>query len=156
LQRVNAEFFPSYTDTQSASNAYKVVLSDSGCNLGLQDLIDKRVIGEVLDRTTHYIGTNGTPYVINGVFQANSDNVPGFIDAPADVKDYQNTNSSLSNYSANAPWGAYNTYNVPLDTDHDGLPDWWERIRGFNTNSAAGDFSDANTDLSGDGYTELE
>ncbi|HEX7652077.1 MAG TPA: hypothetical protein VF607_01140, partial [Verrucomicrobiae bacterium] len=37
-----------------------------------------------------------------------------------------------------------------------GLPDWWERLKGLNPNSAAGDFSDANADLAGDGYTELE
>jgi hypothetical protein len=43
-----------------------------------------------------------------------------------------------------------------LDSDHDGLPDWWELIRGTNPHSAPGDFSDANADLVGDGYTELE
>ena len=43
-----------------------------------------------------------------------------------------------------------------FDTDHDGLPNWWEQLRGLNTNSPAGDFSDANADLVGDGYTELD
>jgi cellulose 1,4-beta-cellobiosidase len=43
-----------------------------------------------------------------------------------------------------------------FDTDHDGLPNWWEIIKGLNVNSAAGDFSDANADLVGDGYTELD
>jgi fibronectin type 3 domain-containing protein len=156
ILQTNAEIFPSYMDTQSASNAYKVVLSDSGCNMGLQDLMDKRVIGEVLDRTTHYIGTNGNPYIIGGLVQStNSDNVPGFIDSQTDVKDYTN-DPAASNYSPNWPWPPYYTYNVAVDTDHDGLPDWWERIKGLNTNSPAGDFSDANIDLVGDGYTELE
>jgi hypothetical protein len=155
----NAEIFPSYVTTQTASNAYKVVLSDSGCNLPAEDLIDQRVIGEVLNGTTHYEGTNGPTYTIGGVLQdtTNQDN-PGMIDSQTDVHDYQSTNSALANYSANAPWPPYNTYNVAdsLDTDHDGLPDWWERIRGLNVNSAPGDFSDANADLAGDGYTELE
>src|SRR5262249_44607764 len=35
-------------------------------------------------------------------------------------------------------------------------PDWWEQIKGLNANSTLGDFSDANADLVGDGYTELE
>jgi hypothetical protein len=149
------EIYPSYVDTQTASNAYRAVLSDVGCNLPSQDLIDRRVIGEVLDGTTHYEGTNANPYVINGYFQGNFTDNPGLIDSQTDVKDYTN-NPSAPNYSPNWPWPPYATYNVPLDTDHDGLPDWWERIRGLNTNSAAGDFSDANADLVGDGYTELE
>jgi hypothetical protein len=155
----NAEIFPSYVTTQTASNAYKVVLSDAGCNLPAQDLIDQRTIGEVLDGTTHYEGTNGPNYTIGGVAQdsAGPDN-PGMIDSQTDVRDYQSTNSTLANYSANAPWPPYNTYNVAdsLDTDHDGVPDWWELIRGTNPHSAPGDFSDANADFVGDGYTELE
>jgi len=155
----NAEIYPSYVTTQTASNAYKMVLSDVGCDEPAEDLIDQRVIGEVLNGTYHYEGTNGPTYTINGVAQADAgpDN-PGFIDSQTDVHDYQSTNSSLANYSANAPWPAYNTYNVAdvIDSDHDGLPDWWEEIRGTNPNSAPGDFSDANADLAGDGYTELD
>ena len=153
----NAEIFPSYVTTQTATNAYKVVLSDVGCNLPAQDLIDCRVIGEVLDGTTHYEGTNGPNYTINGYYQTNSvgpDN-PGMIDSQTDVHDYTN-DVTKPNYSANYPWPPYATYNVPVDSDHDGLPDWWEQMRGTNPNSAPGDFSDANADLPGDGYTELE
>ncbi len=152
--QTNAEIYPSYVATQTATNAYKNVISDSGCNL-TPDLIDIRVIGEVIDRTTHYIGTNGNPYVILGVTQTPSANVPGIIDSQTDVHDYTN-DITKPNYSPNYPWGPYNTYNVPLDTDHDGLPDWWERIKGFNTNSPAGDFSDSNGDPDGDGYSNLE
>ena len=153
----NAEIFPGYITTQTATNAYKMVLSDVGCNLPTPDLIDHRVIGEVLDGTTHYIGTNGPTYTINGYYQpasAGSDN-PGFIDSQTDVHDYSPLTSAI-NYSPNFPWAPYATYNVPVDSDHDGMPDWWELIKGTNPNSAAGDFSDANADLVGDGYTELE
>jgi hypothetical protein len=155
----NAEIYPSYVYTVSATNAYKTVLSDVGCNEPAEDLIDQRIIGETLDGTYHYEGTNGPNYTINGIVQPDPgpDN-PGFIDSQTDVHDYQSTNPALSNYSANAPWPPYNTYNVSdsVDSDHDGLPDWWEAIRGTNPNSAPGDFSDANTDLAGDGYAELE
>lgn len=155
----NAEIYPSFVYTESASNAYEAVLSDVGCNEPAQDLIDQRVIEEVLDGTYHYEGTNGPTYNINGYTQPDPgpDN-PGFIDSQTDVRDYQSTNSVLANYSINAPWPPYNTYNVSdsVDSDHDGLPDWWEAIRGTNPNSAPGDFSDANADLAGDGYTELD
>jgi hypothetical protein len=158
LAITNSEIYPSYVTTQSATNAYKMVLSDVGCNLPAEDLIDRRVIGEVLDGTTHYEGTNGPNYTINGYYQpasAGPDN-PGFIDSQTDVHDYQSTNSALANYSPYAPWPPYSTYNVPVDSDHDGLPDWWENLKELNPNSAPGDFSDANADLVGDGYTELE
>ena len=147
--QTNAEIFPSFVNTQNATNAYKLVLSDVGCNLPLADVIDRRIIGEVLDRTTHYIGTNGNPYIIDGVVQDTpSANQSGIIDKPTDVLDAVG--------SPNFPWPAYATYNVPADSDHDGLPDWWELIKGTNPNSAPGDFSDSNADPDGDGYSNLE
>ncbi|MDQ5929693.1 MAG: hypothetical protein QG594_1474, partial [Bacteroidota bacterium] len=42
------------------------------------------------------------------------------------------------------------------DSDNDGLPNWWETIKGTNTNSASGDFSDSNADVDADGYTNLD
>ena len=42
------------------------------------------------------------------------------------------------------------------DTDHDGLPNWWEKVFGLNENSASGDFSDANSDTDKDGFTQLD
>ncbi|HKW28080.1 MAG TPA: Ig-like domain-containing protein [Verrucomicrobiae bacterium] len=145
----NGELFPSYVTTQTASNAYEVVLSDVGCNEPAPDMIDQRIIGEVLDGTTHYEGTNGPTYTINGVLQdtAGPDN-PGFIDSQTDVHDAAG--------SPNYPWPAYATADVPTDSDHDGLPDWWELAKGLNPDSAAGDFSDSNADPDGDGYTDLE
>jgi len=155
LAITNAEIFPAFVTTQTASNAYKVVLSDVGCNLPAQDLIDRRVIGEVLDGTTHYEGTNANPYIINGYFQGNFTDNPGLIDSQTDVHDYSPL-IGATNYSPNYPWAPYATYNVPVDSDHDGMPDWWELIRGTNPNSAPSDFSDSNADPDGDGYSNLE
>jgi hypothetical protein len=151
-----AEIFPSYVATQSATNAYKMVLSDVGCNEPEPDVIDRRIIGEVLDGTTHYEGTNGPTYTINGILQddAGPDN-PGFIDSQTDVHDCSPV-PGATNYSPNYPWPAYATCNVPVDSDHDGLPDWWELIIGTNPNSASGDFSDSNGDPDRDGYSNLE
>jgi hypothetical protein len=149
--RTNAEVFPSYVTTQTARDAFKSVLSDVGCNLPLPDVIDQRVIQEAINKTVHYIGTNGQPYVINGVPQTctASPNRPGIIDAPVDVHD-------VATNAPNYPWPTYNTYNADVDSDHDGLPDWWEVIHGTNPNSAPGDFSDSNADPDGDGYSNLE
>jgi hypothetical protein len=147
--QTNVELYPSYVTTQTASNAFEVVLSDSGCNLPVPDVVDQRVIGEVIDGTTHYEGTNGPNYTINGFLQDDRgpDN-PGFIDSQTDVHDAVG--------SPNYPWPAYATYNVPIDSDHDGMPDWWELLIGTNPHSAPDDFSDSNADPDSDGYSNLE
>ena len=44
------------------------------------------------------------------------------------------------------------TYDVPTDTDKDGMPDDWEKKYGFDPNSAA----DGPQDKDQDGYTNLE
>ena len=147
--QTNAEIFPSYVTSHTASNAFKLVLSDVGCNLPVADVIDRRIIGEVLDGATHYQGTNGPTYTIDGVAQsATGPNYPGIIDASTDVRDAAD--------SPNAPWPAYRTWEVPEDSDHDGLPDWWELAMNLNPNSPPGDFSDSNGDPDGDGFTHLE
>jgi pectate lyase len=49
-------------------------------------------------------------------------------------------------------WPELKSTEAPLDTDHDGMPDEWEKKYGLNPN----DPSDARGDLNGDGYTNLE
>jgi PKD repeat protein len=48
-------------------------------------------------------------------------------------------------------WPTLNSLPAPLDTDQDGMPDFWEQAMGSDTNNAA----DRN-DLMPDGYTRLE
>jgi hypothetical protein len=49
-------------------------------------------------------------------------------------------------------WPELKSAEPPVDSDHDGIPDWWERKYGLNPNDPA----DGNGDLNGDGYTNLE
>jgi pectate lyase len=49
-------------------------------------------------------------------------------------------------------WPEYRPGEPPADSDHDGIPDWWEAKYGLNPHDPA----DASKDLSGDGYTNLE
>lgn len=48
-------------------------------------------------------------------------------------------------------WPTLNTFGVPVDTDKDGMPDFWETAVGLNPYVA-----DNNGDVDGDGYTNLE
>ena len=125
---VSTPFFPSYVTTQSAKNAYKIVLSDVGCIQPEFDDHDQRIISETLNGTYTYRGS--------------VTNKPGFPDNESDVGGYE----SYPEITRDANW----------DTDQDGLPNWWETIIGTNTNSGTGDFSDANADADLDGYTNLD
>jgi hypothetical protein len=137
--RVDRELYPSYVATQPAREAYTNVLANVGANFPKPDVVDLHVIKDVRDGTAEFIGTRGPTYG-----DRPSPNIPGFIDTQTDDK------SALG--SENFPWPDYETYNVPVDSDHDGIPDDWEKAHGLNPN----DPSDANKDLNGDGYTNLE
>jgi len=125
---VATPFFPSHATIHTATNAYKQVLSDVGCNLPQIDARDTRIIGETLAGTYTYTGS------VSGK--------KGLPDTTADVGGWEN----YGNHARPAGF----------DTDNDGLPDWWETIQGLNPNSAAGDFTECNADPDGDGYTRLE
>jgi len=138
MVRVDAPLFDSFVTTQSARDAYLNVLKNVGATFPKQDVIDRRIIEEVRTGTVHYTGTRGA------AFSPPGRNFPGIIDAPEDVKDAAG--------SPTFPWPEYRTYDVPVDSDHDGIPDFWEKLAGLNPN----DPSDANQDRDGDGYTNLE
>ncbi len=121
-------FFPSYATIHTATNAYKQVLSDVGCNQPQIDARDTRIINETLNGTTTYTGS------VSGK--------KGLPDTTNDV----------------GGWEDYGNETRPagFDTDNDGMPDWWEAIHGTNPNSTVGDFTESNADADRDGYTNLE
>jgi hypothetical protein len=125
---VTTPFFPSYVTTQSATKAYKMVLSDVGCTQPQFDDHDIRMVNETL---------NGT-YSVTGSVTGKK----GFPDNEADAGGFE----SYPAVSRDANW----------DSDNDGLPNWWETIIETNLNSGSGDFSDANADADLDGYTNLD
>jgi hypothetical protein len=137
--RVDHELYPSYVKTHTAREAYTNVLANVGANFPKSDVIDLHIINDVRDGTAEFIGTRGPTYG-----DRPSPNYPGIIDTQTDDKS--------TSGSTNFPWPDYKTYNVPVDSDHDGIPDNWEKAHGLNPNDA----SDANKDLNGDGYTNLE
>ena len=125
---VKEPFFPNYITLQSARDAYKSVLSDVGATVPGLDDQDIRVIQQTLDSTYSFRGS--------------VTNLPGQPDNEADAGGFQ----VYPEVHRLEDW----------DTDHDGLPNWWESLKGLNPNSAAGDFSDSNADDDKDGYTNLE
>ncbi len=125
---VSKPFYESFVSTTSAEAAFKNVLSDVGCNQPILDSHDQRVIGETLRGEAQFKGS------ITGL--------PGLPDSQDDVggwDDYGNEQRA-----------------VDWDPDNDGLPTWWEELHKLNPRSSVGDFTDANADPDGDGYTNLE
>ena len=120
---VDEPFYPSYATVESAYDAYKTVLSDVGCTQPVFDDHDQRQIQETLSGTAHYKGS------ISGL--------SGIPDTEEDVGGYE----TYEEVSRPANW----------DTDQDGMPDWWEKVRGSDANTA-----DNNDDPDQDGYTLLE
>ncbi len=86
-----------------------------------RDVVDTRIVNEVKTGTASGSGTYGT--------------AKGIIDNPSDVGGYP----------------TYNTGEVPVDSDGDGMPDAWEIEKGLNPN----DPSDGNK-VTKSGYTALE
>ena len=69
------------------------------------------------------------------------------------VADVRNGTGALINSPNDVGgWPEYPSGTAPLDGDHDGMPDAWERDRGLNPAAAA----DGAADRDGDGYTNLE
>jgi hypothetical protein len=122
---VTTPFFDSFVTTQTAEAAYTNVLANVGANVPVLDDHDKRVIQETQDGTYHYKGSKT--------------GLPGLPDTEDDVGGYE----SYPTATRAADW----------DTDHDGMPDAWEKAHGLNPS----DPSDGNkTTFSKVGYTNLE
>lgn len=137
--RVDHELYPSYVTTHSAREAFTNVLANVGANFPKQDAVDLHIIADTRNGTAEFVGTRGPSYG-----DRPSPNFPGIIDTQSD--------DQSATGSPNFPWPEYKTYNASVDSDHDGIPDAWEKAHGLNPS----DPSDANQDLNGDGYTNLE
>ncbi len=125
---VDRPFFEAYVETQTAKAAYKNVLSDVGSNQPITSEIDERIIEETLQGTYSFKGSQTS--------------LPGMIDTETDAGGF--------------PLIPIKRRDENWDTDHDGLPNWWELAHELNPNSGAHDFSDSNLDEDKDGYTQLE
>jgi len=125
---VDKPFFESYVKTESAEAAYKNVLSDVGASEPFFDKHDNRIIQETLKGTFTYKGSKS--------------GLGGMIDSEKDL-------GNLGEYASEKRPENW-------DTDHDGLPNWWETARGLNENSKAGDFADTNLDADKNGFTQLD
>lgn len=125
---VSEPFWNSHATIEPAQHAYKSVLSDVGANQPFSDLTDERILSETLNRSYTYVGSKS--------------GIKGEIDDEMDAGGFEDYPES--------------TWDVTLDTDNDGLPNWWEELRGTNPRSRTLNYADTNKDMEGDGFTEMD
>ncbi|MFC2129163.1 polysaccharide lyase family 1 protein [Bacteroidota bacterium] len=116
---------------QIAEEAYKNVLENAGAKLPKRDPIDNRIVQEVIGGYASYEGKSYK----TGHKVADSTKVCGIIDTQNDV----------------GGWPILSSAAAPKDTDHDGMPDYWEDKYKLEKENP----DDRNT-ISSDGYTMLE
>jgi hypothetical protein len=114
--------------THTADAAYERVLDYVGCSLNRDD-VDTRIISDVRNRQATFTA---------------SGNKAGYINTPFDTKPADASDDW-------SPWLPTVQVIVPVDSDRDGIPDFWEDANGLDKNNAA----DGKT-LNVEGYTNLE
>ncbi|WP_055562961.1 hypothetical protein [Hymenobacter sp. AT01-02] len=112
--------------TQPAEAAYRTVLAGVGATVPVRDAVDARIVKET--RTGTATGSSPGGSATYGLHQ-------GIIDSQEDI----------------GGWPVYRSGPAPADTDHDGMPDAWEKAHGLN----AANERDGNS-IARSGYTYLE
>ena len=119
---MNAAFVVAPVRTQTAEEACELVLKHAGASLA-RDGVDARIIEEIRAGTATYGETWGG----GGKGIINSQKAVG-------------------------GWPILKPTPPPTDSDHDGMPDEWERATNLNPHDSA----DGPRDRDSDGYTNLE
>ena len=134
----------------SAQEAYDYVLENAGATVPCRDIVDQRIVEEV---------RNKNPYYVKDAMKYQGD-VSGLAPkSQAEDGSFKHRRMGKDSYKLGIitdprQMGGYPEYKgTPrVDTDGDGMPDDWEVANGLNPN----DPSDANGDINGDGYTNIE
>ena len=126
-----------YMTIMSAQETYDYVLDNVGATLPKRDAVDERTI----------------KHIRTGIFDYDKNADPATF-APTQNRRQNDDSYKIGMVTDILQVGGYPEYKgTPYkDSDGDGMPDEWEIKYGLNPN----DPSDANGDLNGDGYTNIE
>lgn len=151
LMRSKEPFEMPYVRIMSAKESYDYVLNNAGATIPCRDIVDQRIIEEV--RT-------GKPYYDEKLAKKHHGDVSGLHPkSQAEDGTFKYRRMAKDSYKLGIitdplQMGGYPEYKGEprQDSDGDGMPDAWETANGLNPNDA----SDANGDINGDGYTNIE
>ena len=116
---------------QTAKEAFNSVIEKAGASLPKRDVVDTRILKEAKEGYATYEGSSYKK--IKKV--ADTTKKIGIIDTQNDV----------------GGWPELKSLPAPIDSDHDGMPDDWEKNNGLDPKNP----TDRNT-IAADGYTMLE
>ncbi len=140
-----------FVTLMTAREAYAHVLDNVGATLPKRDIVDHRIVDEVRTGRPYYV--ENVPETAHGDMWGlapESQNAEGRFKHRRMAKD----SYRLGIITDPAQMGGLPEYEGQpyVDSDLDGMPDAWEKVHGLNPN----DPSDANGDMTGDGYTNIE
>lgn len=152
LIRSNEPFAMPPITIMRATEAFDYVLANAGATLPKRDIVDQRICDEVRTGVAYYVKKlpKKNPY----------GNLWGLADvSKGDDGQFKYRRLPADSYKQGIitdieQMGGYPKYEGKpyKDTDLDGMPDEWETAHGLNPNDPA----DANGDMTGDGYTNIE
>jgi hypothetical protein len=129
--RVDTPFTYVIDKTDMPQDAYKKIILDCGATLPVRDIVDTRIIEELKTGKPTYEGK----YYRLQYPKIDSSMKCGIIDSQTEVGGWPELKSAVP----------------PIDTDHDGIPDEWEKLHGLNPDDA----SDGGK-ITSNGYSNLE
>jgi len=137
LMKSNEPFLMPAFPVMTAQKAYNYVVENAGANIPKRDIVDEHILTQVKTGKVFYKeGLDSVDF-----FQFKYRRLPKDSYKKGIITDIRQV-------------GGYPEYTgIPyVDSDHDGMPDAWEKANGLNPN----DPSDAVKDCTGDGYTNIE
>ena len=172
LMRSDEPFEMAFVTMMGADKAYEWVLQNAGATIPCRDIVDQRICEEVRTGVAYYVKdyekelakaekkhrstlnvprSTPTPYGDMWGLHSKSQNEQGRFKYRrlADDSYKQGIITDPRQMGGYPQYGEWQPYK---DTDQDGMPDEWELANGLNPNDPA----DANGDLNGDGYTNIE
>lgn len=150
--RSNEPFMMPHISIMSAQSTYDFVLDNAGATIPTRDIVDQRIIEEVRTGKAYYVKKlpKENPFGDTSGL-AEKSMAP---DGSFKYRRLPQDSYKLGIITDPRQMGGYPEYQgTPrVDSDGDGMPDAWELKYGLNPN----DPSDANGDINGDGYTNIE
>ena len=150
--RSDEPFMMPHISIMSAQSTYDFVLDNAGATIPTRDIVDQRIIEEVRTGKAYYVKKlpKENPFGDTSGL-AEKSMAP---DGSFKYRRLPQDSYKLGIITDPRQMGGYPEYQgTPrVDSDGDGMPDAWELKYGLNPN----DPSDANGDINGDGYTNIE
>lgn len=153
LMKSNEPFVMPHLTILPKEQTFDYVLNHAGATLPVRDIVDQRIIEEV--RTgVPYVAKKldkKNPYGNNWGLSPKSQNKEGLFKYRRLEKDSY-LKGIITDPAQMGGYPEYKKVKPRKDSDNDGMPDEWEIANGLNPNDAG----DANGDITGDGYTNIE